>query len=278
MSAFMNILSMLLSFLICFWYSLLGYPAAYDQPVRAIVGPVSESLRVMQGAGTDGYYVYVVIKDKSVEPDAVSSIVKYDPASWSIVATYNNLQIEHGNDITYNPLTDELIIPDAKPDSTLLTVLDRNTMQIKRVITLTEKIYSIAYDASQDCYYAGVIGNKAFVQLDKDFNVMQSFPKQSSANVTQGMELYKNYLCFIEYKTNCIQVYKKDGTFYGTFPLKITENEPENIFVLGDTFYSGYYISKKGGGVFYELRFFSLPDDPVPVVPELPVEPLSEVA
>lgn len=112
--------------------------------------------------------------------------------------TLNNdtyVKIGHGNGITYNKRTDEIVIIGANYEEIL--IYDNKTMRLKQSIRpiydTKIKFTQIAYDDINDLYIAG--GGKKIFILDKNFKVKYSFDN-ISMYVYQDIEYKNGYIYF----------------------------------------------------------------------------------
>ena len=212
--------------------------------------------RVLQGGCSDGRYYYAFLNDSAKDsqgnhsPDSASTVYKYDMTTYKLVATYENVMVEHANDATYLPETNEILVANCSPTKNLITVLDADTMEQKRTFTIDFEIYAIAYDPYDGCYWVGLSYGDSFAKLDLEFNLIARYDGVSFGYTKQGMDVDSKYVYFSRYNPNCILVYDKEGNFVDRIGLSVTSNELENIFHIGDTFYLGYYTSSKGGKVY----------------------------
>ena len=210
--------------------------------------------RIMQGACTDGTYYYVVINDGySSNADSISCIRKYNLATGELVATFENLHIAHANDLCYNPVTNEIIAVHNNPVRQLISILDADSLEFKRQVTLDLEIYAMAYDPFENCYWVGISYGYNFAKLDTDFKqIGNEYSGVETGYTKQGMDCDSKYVYFVQWDVNCILVYDKQGDFVKRIDLPaVTEPEPENIFHIGDVFYVGY--NSGAGGAMYKV-------------------------
>ena len=207
--------------------------------------------RVVQGGCTDGTYIYVALNDGQSKSDqSISAIRKYDIATKTLVATFENLKISHCNDMTYNPETNEILMVHNSPDRNHISVYDADSLEFKEMITVDLEIYSMAYDPYEQCYWAGISYGYTFAKLDFNFRqVGDIYEGEVTNNTKQGMDIDSKYIYFLQYNKNCIVVYNKAGEFVRKIDLPKQDKEPENICHIGEDFYIGYY--EGGGGTMY---------------------------
>lgn len=208
--------------------------------------------RIIQGACTDGEYLYTCLND-GASSGAVTTIVKTELTTGKVVARYENIMIDHANDLTYNQKTNEILACHNSPRNQLISIFDAETMEYKRTVTIRHSIYSIEYDEFEDCYWVGISGSYDFTRYDSELKKYGDHIHGYSNGFTkQGMDADENYIYFVLYKTNCIAVYNKQGEYIRQVDLPVTAGEPENISHVGDTFYIVYNNPSWTGGIVYE--------------------------
>lgn len=222
--------------------------------------PAVSGKRIMQGGCTDGKYMYYAMINSGNTQTAF--IHKYDIATGKKVASSKVLSTDHSNDITYVPETNQLLVCHNSPRNTILSVVDADTLEFVKEVELPFKIFSISYQPEREVYVVGISGGQDFSILNKSFKVDTSYlPTESRFTAvdteftTQGVEADINYIYFVQYKTNVIMVYDWNGKYVNQIVLDIPANtEPENISVVGDSFYIACNNSKWSGGVVYKTR------------------------
>lgn len=208
--------------------------------------------RIVQGGCTDGTYYYVALNSGGNSTSSITAILKYEIATGKLVRKFENLKVAHANDMTYNSDTKELLIAHHEPTPKRISILDPETMKVKRVVDIQTNIYAISYDPHEKCYWAApAFSYTCFVKLDLNFKqVGEIFKGFETGYTKQGMDVDSKYIYLVQYKTNSIIVHDKAGNFVRKIVLPKTSYEPENIFHIGDVFYIGYYKSKAGGMLY----------------------------
>ena len=226
----------------------------------AAVTPV-EDCKIIQGGCSDGEYIYAVVNDKK-ETDSKSAVLKYRLSDGKLIETYKNLQIDHGNDLCFNGNTNEIIAVSNAPDGRKITVLDADTMAVKRTVLLEEKIFSMAYSEEEDLYYAGISGGTDIAVFDSQFRLVKRLENCGGKGYTkQGMEVYEDYLLCLRHWSNCIEVYSKNGEFLKKVSLPVTLMAPEFICIANGECYIGYNLLSYTGGCIYKISEIDfLPD------------------
>ena len=208
--------------------------------------------RIIQGACTDGEYLYTCLNN-GADSGALTTIVKTELVSGNVVARYEGLEIDHANDLTYNPKTGEILACHNSPNNNLISIFDAETMEYKETKKIRHNIYAIEYDEENDQYWVGISGTYDFVTYDAALKKYGSVHNGYSNGFTkQGVDADDKYLYFVLYNTNCIAVYTKDGEYVRQIDLPVTAGEPENISHVGDVFYIVYNNPSWTGGIVYE--------------------------
>lgn len=207
--------------------------------------------RVIQGACTDGEHLYVCLNN-GADSGAVTAIVKTELSTGRVVATYENKLIDHANDLTYNPKTNEILAVHNAPYRQKISIFDAETMELKEIKTVRHDVYAIEYDDDGDCYWFGISHGYDYARYDTTLKKYTEYRGFNNGFTKQGMDADDKYVYFVLYKTNCIAVYTKDGEYVRQIDLPVTAGEPENISHVGDVFYIVYNNPSWTGGIVYE--------------------------
>lgn len=207
-----------------------------------------------QGACTDGTYAYYALQGGSTK------ILKYDLCSYELIAkkTYNNLG--HANDMAYNSDTDEIIVAHNEPNYNTVTILDAETLKVKKNKKLPLKIYSIAYNNEREQYVVGISGSYNFALLNSDFKVVEKFKGENTGYTRQGCDCDDEYIYFSQSGgDNIIAVYDYDGEHIKNIDID-SSKEIENIFHTGRSFYItlhyyGNYVYRAGLSKAREIKY-----------------------
>lgn len=220
------------------------------------VGAPTSSIKTAQGGYFDGRYFYQIFIQKdtnSNEAKNVDRIVKYDVQNKKIEKTSGDLDLNHANDIAYNPKTNRLLIVHNNPNRTKVTLVDPDTLEAVGVQTLPESIYCMDYNEKHDRYVIGLSGGQDFRFLDKDFKVASGVYKATTVTkgyVTQGMTCDDDFIYFVLYKENVITVYDWSGKFVTLIKFDVGSIEPENISVVNGEI---YVVCGQNGATMYKI-------------------------
>jgi hypothetical protein len=137
-----------------------------------------------QGVATDGTHAYVVMK-KANGKNETDRIVKINMATWEIVKESEELPLDHGNDMTYDPINNRLVVVNML--NGILTIVDPEALTIVEQATLTFGTWGAGYiDGTEQYVFLAGLG---LTVTDTDFNVIRSSPLKGAEGYTgQGMD------------------------------------------------------------------------------------------
>lgn len=211
------------------------YTAKLTKKLTFVGEGLQDHYRIQQGAGTDGTYGYFFLLSN---PDAACAIFKVDLSDWSIVNTVYNVPVEHGNDLTYNPNTGELIAVHCMPTRNRLSFIDPDTLAVTRTLDLPIDMCSLSYNAARDQYVIGHYDNRHFSIADSEFNILATYDTAEGTFHNQGSDCDDQYIYLLEWdksklNANSIVVYDWDGNYVATVVVKSMQ-EIEAIFHTED--------------------------------------------
>lgn len=207
-----------------------------------------------QGAATDGKYAYVVMKKKE-DGTETDRIVKIDMATWDIVAESDELPLDHGNDMTYDPNKNRLVVTNML--NNIISVIDPETLTIVERAVPNYGSWGIGYiDGSSEYAF---LASGGLTVTDKDFNVLRTSPFEPADGYTgQGMDADSQY-AYVPFSPNAgksnniIQIYDlSTGEFLGLISVG-TKMESETIFHFGGDYYINFNAN---GSKIASLEFY----------------------
>ncbi len=232
-----------------------------------------EGTNHLQGGCTDGEYIYqgFITKDSaSNEVNNVCKIVKikpdFDPNTDNVVMVSKALDLNHTNDMTYNSRTHEIFVCHNNPYRTKVTVIDPDTLTVKRTFEISQSIYSITYNPERNSFAVGLSGGQNMRLFDGELakaeaKLIRSTTK-TSGMTTQGIcsddtfiyhTLWNSSGSSDGYNKNVITVYDWYGNFVGIIGTKITI-ESENIIVYDGNLYVNAYSSGGQASYMYKIE------------------------
>ena len=206
--------------------------------------------KVMQGAATDGTYLYYCIENQALDAHE-SYIYKVDIATGRVVKRSKSLQLDHSNDMTYHPIRNQLVVVHNAPNRKLVSFVDVTTLEKVETVNIGREIFCMAYNVERDQYVVGLSGGQTFCVLDGNFEYIREYsPVASTGYTTQGMTCDENFLYFAQSGANVVVIYDWDGYQVAIVPIEFTNIETENICIVGNDIYIGFYRSGNGGIVY----------------------------
>lgn len=230
--------------------------------------PTEDNYRVMQGSCTDGTYLYALLEKKNQDVNgenrSLCRLAKVDLATWEILGYSEPLEVDHGNGMTYNSKTGEILVTNCHDYPKMVSVIDPETMTVTRTFDLKYSARGIAYDAETDRYAVAIGGSYDFAVFDAEFNELayykcddvtsgkRSFGRQSIS--TDGEYLYLTYTGAVVNGLNGYELiccYDWSGNFCGVLALRTFYEIESTIHVDGIT-YAAFYHE---GGKFFQIAF-----------------------
>ena len=165
--------------------------------------------------------------------EGLCTLRKWNRKTKKLITNYDNLNLYHCSDMTYNPNTKEIFIstntdPRAR---NYISVYDYTTMTFKREFQYNYKsiVYGIAYSKLHNQF---VFYDNSDIRICDANMVSQSVFNVPNLGMNyQSIEVYKNYV-YIYYDI-AIQVYDFQGNYITTYKID-TLDEGEGICYIGD--------------------------------------------
>ena len=234
-----------------------NYKIELDRMLR--IGPdeglKTNHYKVQQGSCTDGEFGYFALESQK---DNKCCIVKVNLADWTVAEKKYFVDIDHGNDLTYNPKTNRIIAVHNKPNYNMLSFIDPETLEVVDTKKLDIRMYCIAYCEERDQYVVGLSGGYQHVILDAEFNVVDFVTGQDTGLVKQGVDCDDKYIYFPQCEENNflnqIVIYDWEGEYVNTVRISAYQ-EVESLFHVGDEVYISFNAS---GGYIYRAKLKAL--------------------
>lgn len=227
------------------------------------IQPPAMDVEIVQGGCTDGKYVYQLFYCADMNTDGFNNqcvIVKCDVKTGKVVATSETMQLNHANDVTYNSKLGYLVVCHNAPLSNMISYVDAESLKLVDTFATENYMFSLDYNATRDQYIVGLIATKTFQILDADFKAVTDVFQPTKAyrsSVNQGAACDDNYIYFIYYKTNVINVYDWDGNFLTSIELE-SKIESRNYEVESLTSINGemYIFCGQGKATVFKVSDF----------------------
>ncbi len=235
----------------------------------SVIGPISRigNYKTMQGGCAIGEYgYYALINTVDFPESAVEGIiVKYDLATGEEVDRSKSIVMDHANDITYVPETNELYVVSCYVDSRRINILDADTLEFKGRKSLVgggDGCYALEYNPLRKQFVSGC-GRVNMNIYDENLEHVRFVAGKGTTLVTQGICADDKYIYHVLYsaKSNekepdhVIFVFDWEGNFVSNVRLTIPKAyEPENIALIGDTFYIACNNANWTGGLLFKAK------------------------
>lgn len=215
---------------------------------------------VLQGSCTDGNHGYYMMYSKSKKN---CRILKTNLADNRKVKLSGPLPLDHGNDATFNENTGEIVVANYDPHPRRLTVVDSNTLRVKRKVDVkipqslpgatasrlqsVKGFSSVAYCAERKQYVVRIQKSNNYLLLQENLKPVRYIKvNKSDSELNQGIDADADYIYGVKSpksgKFNTVTVYDWKGKFQ--FQTRVTQQyEMESLFHVGRTFYVGMYHS-----------------------------------
>lgn len=230
-----------------------NYQISLEQVLRLSPdeGESTIDYKVQQGCCTDGTYAYFVLENQVIHD---CCLIKVRLSDWTEVDRKYGMDLDHGNDLTYNANRGQIIAVHNGAKSDTISFIDPETLEVVETKKLPMNLYCMAYCAEKDQYVVGLSAAYHYVVLDGEFNPVNFLLGVDTGFVRQGVECDENYVYFPQWEKatsiNQIMVYDWEGNHVNT--VKVNEHqEIESMFhINGETYMAFYETGERGGFVY----------------------------
>lgn len=217
---------------------------------------------IMQGGYFDGknFYVAMIKKDSSGYELAKIHVLDKDG---NIVRVSEPLELDHANNITYNPKKKMLLVSHCQSVDGhyyRYSFVDPETLKITETADLPKPFFSMAYSKGKDMYASGEWAGQTLDIWDGELNLLKAVSVEQPGSLSQGVFCDNNYIYFVRSSQNGyqaeIRIYDYECNLIWAVPLDVPDGvEPENINIFnGKTYVMGNDWTN-GCGVAYVLKF-----------------------
>ena len=226
--------------------------------LREAAGQKVYGYDTVQGSCHANGYIYYVLENRYAKK---CKIAKLSMASRRVVKVSAPLKLHHGNGMTFNTNTKELVVAHSTGAPKKISVIDPVTLKIKynKTITMPEKFEklpgvpkytgfgAIAYNGAHNGYVILLRGTKNhnLVILDAKFRPVKYMKTKVKIDQTvQAIDSYGDYILAAQSPSsgrrwNNVLVYDWNGDFQ--FRAYVSGEELESIFHDGKNFYATFY-------------------------------------
>ena len=238
------------------------FKAAGTYNLRVAAGEKLFGYDTFQGACSDGTNAYYILYNRSVEK---CKIVKVRLSDFKLLKVSSVLNIHHGNDLTYNSRTGEIIAMHLTGIPDTVAVIDPDTLKVKRNISIDLPVFlhgyaediqtetsgynAITYDSETNWYFLRVRGIRGMIIADSEFKPIELIKTsgKKSHTIYAGLNMLNGDV--VSQESTAVRSMPSYLSLYdktGRLKCRIKVNcgyELENGFFAGDTYYLGFYHS-----------------------------------
>lgn len=206
---------------------------------------------IVQGGTFDGTYYYVAMINNRVDPET-TYLFKFD-IHGNLVRKSPKLVLDHANDITYVKKWDALLVSHCQSSDGhyyRYSLVDPDTFAVTKTEDLPNPFFGMDYCEQRDSFASARWGGDTIDIWDGDLTPRQAFQVDTPPGTSQGVATDANYLVFVRYNPNTVQVYDWNGNLSFSIPLDMITGEPEHISIVDGIIYIGGNNSTWTGGYF----------------------------
>lgn len=214
--------------------------------------PKNGNFKTMQGGCVNGEYGwFAMINTTDYDKQAAGVyIYKVKYGTWEVIARSDVLMLDHANDITYLPETNQIAVAHCYVDAQKITLLNADTLKIDGTLRSDEDaFYSITYNESRQEFVCGT-GKTNMLHYTADMKKKTLCTTETTTLTTQGIcsDLY--HVFHVLYAGSAakagtetfnmifVNAYSS-GDLENRIRLSVYDQEPENISIVGGEFIIG---------------------------------------
>lgn len=227
--------------------------------LNSTAGQKTGQYDVVQGSCTDGTNAYYILYNKSNERCRILKSRMSDNATVKLSGVLN---LNHGNDVTYNSDLKKLVVVHYSGSPYRLSLIDPNSLTVTsykdvKIPTSLEGasastlagiqgFSAVAYNSERHQYVVRLIKSHNYLLLDENMTPVKYVTvSKAGGNLNQGIDASSDYIYDVQSKAgsyNTVIAYDWDGMYQYTAKIP-TKYEMESLFHSGDKFYAATYSS-----------------------------------
>ena len=214
---------------------------------------------VVQGSCTDGTYAYYVLYNKSNEK---CRILKTRLSDNGTVKLSGVLNLNHGNDVTYNSDLKKLVVAHysgapyrlSLVDPSSLTVTSYQDVKVPKelegasssTLEAIKGFSGVAYNSERHQYVVRINKSQNYLLLDENMTPVKYVAvSKKGSDLNQGIDANNDYIYGVQSRAgsyNTVIAYDWDGEYQYTTRIP-TGYEMESLYHNGEQFYAAMYSS-----------------------------------
>lgn len=206
---------------------------------------------IVQGGTFDGTYYYAAMIDNQADPET-TYLFKFD-IHGNLVRKSPKLVLDHANDITYVKKWNALLVSHCQSSDGhyyRYSLVNPDTFAVTKTEDLPNPFFGMDYCKQRDSFVSARWGGDTIDLWNGDLTPRQAFPVDTPPGTSQGVASDADYLYFVRYNPNTVQVYDWNGNLSFSIPLDTITVEPEHISIVDGVMYIGGNNSTWTGGYF----------------------------
>ena len=231
--------------------------------IRAEAGQKLYEYDIFQGSCTDGEYGYYILYNKNIEKCKIAKVNLDDN---QVVLVSGELNIHHGNDLTYNSKTNKIMAIHLTKKPKRIAVINPDTLELEENIDIEVPVWlpgatllkmqkvkgfnAIAYDSTSDRYVLRIRTQGDYLITDGELNPIEYVTpktKKHKKAIYAGLEIINGYIASAQASGssggyNLIQLHDWEGNYAGTINIK-KKYELESMFNVDGKVYAAFYHS-----------------------------------
>lgn len=226
-----------------------GEPLTVEARLVGAIPHIDSNFRLLQGGCVNedyGWFAIISAENYQYYFMTECRILKMDLDTMEVIGQSEILKLGHANDVTYIPETNEIYV--IHVDKRQVSILDADTLEVKGAKKLAAEGYALEYEEVSRRFVAAH-GTAGMMFYDHALEKADSFSYSIETTlVSQGICADENYVYHVfwshennlEEPDNMIFVFDWEGNQVAAIPIGVNEHEPENITLVGDTFYIAF--------------------------------------
>lgn len=212
----------------------------------------------IQGGYFDGTkFVCALTRGSMRQNNEVGIIAEYDK-NGSIIKWSEQLNIEHGNNVTFVPKMNAYLVSHCQPGWNVYSFIDADTLKEISSGTCERDFFSMAYSPVLDKYASGFSAGQKVHTWNGDLTLLNEFDVTQPSSLSQGVFCDSEYIYFVRSHAGGttfseLRIYDWNGQL--KFQVDMPEwnswsPEPEGINVIDGKI---YVIARQNGITVYEI-------------------------
>lgn len=212
----------------------------------------------IQGGYFDGVkFVCALTRGSMRQNNEVGIIAEYDK-NGNIIKWSKQLNIEHGNNVTFVPKMNAYLVSHCQPGWNVYSFIDADTLEKVSSGTCERDFFSMAYSPVLDKYASGFSAGQKVHTWNGDLTLLNEFDVEQPSSLSQGVFCDSEYIYFVRSHAGGatfseLRIYDWNGKL--KFQVDMPEwnswsPEPEGINVIDGKI---YVIARQNGITVYEI-------------------------